>query len=283
MSVIWCHKPIGMTPAECCQKLKQSFYLSQKDSKLSSSEKADPGSLGTQKVGFAARLDPLAYGLLPILTADIGNVETAKLNQTDKTYKFKVIFGFRTDSYDILGIPTKNAIPSSSILKEMITNGEFEQTYPPFSSKTVSSTASLDGSNRKWKPCKIALWELAKNGALPEEMPTKIVKIYDSALLGQKVYTKDAILSKIKLRIGMINEKYDFRQAQIIKSWEKILGDQVFEKIYTASFIATVSSGTYIRSIGNNLGGVCYDICRVGCGNHQLDQDRYTKYEFGIL
>lgn len=271
MSVIWCHKPIGMTPAECCQKLK-----------LSSSKDIETGALGTQKVGFAARLDPLAYGLLPILISDKGNVETAKLNQADKIYKFKVIFGFRTDSYDILGIPTKNAIPSPSFLKEMITNGEFEQTYPPFSSKTVSFTASLDGSNRKWKPRKIALWELAKKGALPEEMPTKIVKIYDSALLGQKVYTKDVFLSKIKRRISMINEKYDFRQAQIVKSWEDILEEQTNE-IYTASFVVTVSSGTYIRSIGNNLGGVCYDICRVGCGDHRLDQSKYTKYDFGIL
>ena len=47
MNVIWVFKPIGWTPKDCVDKLKEIF----KDDKIS----------------FAGRLDPMAYGMLPII------------------------------------------------------------------------------------------------------------------------------------------------------------------------------------------------------------------------
>ncbi|MDQ3244755.1 MAG: tRNA pseudouridine(55) synthase TruB, partial [bacterium] len=54
------------------------------------------------KMTYAGRLDPMASGLLIILAGEeCKNKE--KYLRLDKEYNFEVLFGFATDTYDILG------------------------------------------------------------------------------------------------------------------------------------------------------------------------------------
>src|SRR3989338_4911372 len=58
------------------------------------------------KLTYAGRLDPMASGLLLLLAGEeIKNKE--KYLNLDKEYEFEILFGFQTDTYDILGKITK--------------------------------------------------------------------------------------------------------------------------------------------------------------------------------
>lgn len=105
-SIYYCNKPIGITPTECCQKLRIILNLTDK-----------------QKIGFACRLDPLAYGLMPVIIHDtsVKRIQDvySTFNGMDKTYTFKVILGYTTDTYDILGIPVQNTYDCIDISKTL--------------------------------------------------------------------------------------------------------------------------------------------------------------------
>ncbi|KKR79021.1 MAG: tRNA pseudouridine synthase B [Candidatus Nomurabacteria bacterium GW2011_GWA2_40_9] len=55
---------------------------------------------------YAGRLDPMASGLLIILAGEECKNKEKYLN-LDKEYEFEILFGFQTDTYDILGKITK--------------------------------------------------------------------------------------------------------------------------------------------------------------------------------
>ena len=60
-----------------------------------------------EKVAFAGRLDPLAFGKIRLLTGE--DIKKKDVEQShDKIYSYYVIHGFQTDTYDILGLITNN-------------------------------------------------------------------------------------------------------------------------------------------------------------------------------
>ena len=65
------------------------------------------------KMTYAGRLDPMASGLLVILAGEETKNKEKYLG-LDKEYEFEVLFGFSTDTYDILG-----KIQHSHILKNV--------------------------------------------------------------------------------------------------------------------------------------------------------------------
>ena len=86
----------------------------------------------------------------------------------DKIYEFKILFGFKTDTYDILGLIeniNNNEIQVNRIIeytKNLI--GKHEQYFPPYSSICVANKDNLR------KP----LWWWSKHKRLDEiEMPFK--------------------------------------------------------------------------------------------------------------
>ena len=241
-----------MTPAECCKKLKEK--------------------LGKQvKVGFACRLDPMAYGLLPIIVDGTSDTYD-KFNGCDKVYTFKLILGYSTTSYDILGVPTiiKDKPPFDLDTIRALE----EDTYPAYSSKSVT-----DPSTGK----KVCLWKLAKDGKiLPEtELPKRKIKIYDIHALKEKYLSPSKLLQKIERYISLLGPGHTFETDAIIGGWKEMLSEHPHE-IKIISLSAKVSSGTYIRSLGNKLGGVCYDICRVSAGGLAMDTKKY-ELEFTSL
>ena len=92
-------------------------------------------------LSYAGRLDPMAEGVLLCLVGAANQQRDAYL-ELGKTYVLDILFGFSTDTYDILGRVMEQG-EAPELTREKIQQGlnEFrgqsEQEYPPYSSKTV--------------------------------------------------------------------------------------------------------------------------------------------------
>lgn|SRR3989338_3039987 len=212
------------------------------------------------KMTYAGRLDPMAEGLLLILAGEeIAHKE--KYLALPKVYEFEVLFGFATDTYDILGkiVNSKRVDISKIRLKSLIRNnlkhftGIFNQKYPPYSSKT---------------------WMKARVGTL-EEAPDRKVHIYKIHFMKLKPVTSNILLKNIQRRIKKV--KGDFRQKEILKIWHKNLSQPSSKgsPCWIGSLSIKCGSGTYVRGIADSLGkrigipALAFSIKRIQIGKYK--------------
>lgn len=208
------------------------------------------------KYSFAGRLDPMARGKMIILEGDECKKQESYCNY-NKIYEFQILFGFSTDTYDILGLLKKyNIIDSLPNIKLDNYLGKKTQAYPPYSSIIVN---------------KQPLWWWSREGRLNEiTIPSKEVEIQKLEFL-EDIFIENnlVLLQQIENKIGMLdsNRHTDFRVDSILKKWREVLlhnnGIPIIKK-----YRASVTSGTYIRSlvhqIGKDLGlgAIAWDIHR---------------------
>jgi len=224
------YKKIGETPLACLDGLRQS----------------NP-KYENIKMTYAGRLDPMAEGELLVLIGEECQ-KKEKFLGLDKEYEFEVLFGLQTDTYDLLGLSHWGVRYSSDydvaghqekierFLKDIC--GKQMQTYPPFSSKTIAG-----------KP----LFELAKEGKLNErQLPEREIEIYETELLKSYWITKQDLRSEIFKRVSLVQG--DFRQEQILGTWEKILKKEKQEKFLISKIKIKCSGGTYVRGLVHLLG-----------------------------
>lgn len=198
-----------------------------------------------EKVAYAGRLDPLAYGKIIILTGNDIYKKDDYCNKS-KIYETWMIEGIMTDTYDIMGlISTPPTGPLAPI------GASYKQYYPPYSSIPIRH-----GDMRK------PLWYYTKNNiVIPEELlPYKQVTLYNSTKLDEKYISSNELLDIILDRISKVITG-DFRQDDIIKQWKQVLSTNSTYKISKWRF--EISSGGYIRYIANRNGNTCYDINRI--------------------
>lgn len=227
------------------------------------------------KMTYLGRLDPMAEGLLLVLagphsakaTRDKNTLRKEDFLALDKTYEFDVLWGFKTDTLDILGKVTEvNRMPleiekrMSKILEEI--KKKKVQKYPAYSSRTVGG-----------KP----LFEWARENKIEEiDIPERQIKIFniehiDTRLVISQQDILEEIIQKVNLVVG------DFRQEEIIQSWKESINPDA--KALISSFRADVSSGTYIRGLAETMGeilgnsGIAYVIKRTRVGEYKLDKD----------
>ena len=223
--VIVLNKKEGKTPLECLEAFRAKNKI---DKNI--------------KMTYAGRLDPMASGLLLVLLGE-ETKNKEKYLKLDKEYEFEILFGFSTDTYDLLGIPkVNNFLKNNSPLEfgNLIQNnlknftGKFTQKYPIYSSKTV-----------KGKP----LFRYARGGE-DVEIPTREVNVKNLKFIKLRKINNKKLLENIELRISKVNG--DFRQEVILKNWRKKLAKE--NTFYVGSFKIKCSSGTYVRGIANSLG-----------------------------
>ena len=220
------------------------------------------------KITYAGRLDPLAEGVL-ILLAGEAVYDKEKYLKLDKEYEAEILFGFSTDTYDILGLAKKNKtlkILSKDELSESLKTflGKIKMSFPPYSSYKI-----------KGKP----LFEWAREGRLEEiEVPEKEREVYEIKLIGLRKITGEKILVKINKKINKV--KGDFRQQGILNKWSEILEKEFHSDFQTVKLSIKCSSGTYIRSIAHNLGkgfgtgAVLLSLKRVRVGKFKVEKSR---------
>ncbi len=223
-NVITIYKKIGETPLACLERLRleQPAY---KDETLS----------------YIGRLDPMAEGAMLVLVGE-ENKERAKYLSLNKEYEFEVLFGFATDTQDLLGLVTINAEAhiGRGEVKEKIKAflGKRTQEYPAYSSKPVAS-----------KP--LHVW--AREGRLDEiEIPKKEIEIYEIKLLDFYTIEKGQLEKIIKERIALVQG--DFRQRDILARWQEVLAENNSASFLVAKIRVACSSGTYVRAIARELG-----------------------------
>lgn len=219
------------------------------------------------KMTYAGRLDPMASGLLLVLTGeDTKNKE--KYLVLEKEYEFDVLFGISTDTHDILGkiiSVVRQGLDKKELEKEIKYNiknflGETIQKYPMYSSKTV-----------KGKP----LFSYARAG---EQIDIPQKKIFIKKLKLEKIreISSKNLLKNVEKRIGKVAG--DFRQKEILKTWAKELLPFIENKnrLYIASFKIKCSSGAYVRGIAHSLGkkmktgALAFSIKRTKIGKYVL-------------
>jgi len=111
--------------------------------------------LGQRSVGHLGTLDPMASGVLPLVTGSYTRLAQFYLS-SEKTYEGTMRFGFSTDTYDAEGDPTSAPQQVSlnkgeiEVLAERF-RGIIEQTPPPFSAKKIKGVPAYKLA-RKQKP-----------------------------------------------------------------------------------------------------------------------------------
>jgi tRNA pseudouridine55 synthase len=260
--VIQLYKNRGETPLECLERFK----------------KDNPQYLN-DKMTYAGRLDPLAEGLLLVLVGEECKNKDKYLGM-DKTYEVDVLFGFATDTYDVLGKVTSGHCEDTEAIQKYLNTesgllrdarndlhnilksfvGRFSQKYPPFSSKTIKGKS---------------LFSLFKSGELKdEEIPEKEVEIKDIKIIGGRSMHKDDLEKYIIESIGLV--KGDFRQKEILRIWEKSLKETKQDNFMIVSLKVDCTSGTYMRSLANSIGekagipALALNIKRIRIGKYQI-------------
>lgn len=166
---------------------------------------------GIKQVGHAGTLDPMARGVLPVA---IGRAcRLLRFLQDDKVYLASVLFGVSTDTDDIEGrvLQSRFEYVAREAVEEALAgfSGEIEQLPPLYSAIHV-------GGKR--------LYELARKGEAPEQIPKRKVLIHKA-------------------------EPLDY-----VVSDAASFGISELEKVAVLSLRVHCSTGTYIRSIARDLG-----------------------------
>lgn len=255
--VLVLYKPQGVTPLQLIEKFRE-----------------DNPEYKDEKIGFAGRLDPLAHGVM-LLTIGEANKHREPLLSLNKTYKFSVLLGVETDTYDYLGIiksPTILEVPEDYKVKveDFIRrhSGKYTQPYPPFSSKTINGTP---------------LFKLAKRGRIKNyesrikggTWPVKEVEIFRFELYKDQT-VKTSEITEIILR-NLKKIKGFFRQNRIIRQWMKFFEENPNRMFKLLSFEIDCSSGTYVRSLAHELGqelgtgAIAFEINRTRVGDYIVE------------
>jgi tRNA pseudouridine55 synthase len=111
--------------------------------------------LQQRSVGHLGTLDPLATGVLPLVTGSLTRLAQFYI-ASEKTYEGVIRFGFATNTYDADGEPlgeVSRATPGLDSLQKLAAEflGHIEQVPPPFSAKKIHGIPAYKLA-RKEKP-----------------------------------------------------------------------------------------------------------------------------------
>lgn len=192
---------------------------------------------------YAGRLDPMAEGVLLLLTGEECKMKDQYLG-LDKTYRAEFLLGVSTDTGDILGlvqdVQSAAVLPvySWDLLVRTANSLKGQQTLP------IPAYASVPVNG---KP----LFQWAREGRIDSvHIPTREMHIMSVSQISVSSIQSQDMLVDIKNRVARVAG--DFRQEDILACWHKMLSkDMNYRRI---SLTLHVSSGTYIRSLAEEFG-----------------------------
>jgi tRNA pseudouridine55 synthase len=177
------YKPKGFTSFDVVAKARKQLHI--------------------KKVGHAGTLDPLAKGMLIILTEKDTKKQNTFMNM-DKEYEAEIGFGIYSETYDLEFLPRFTKKITLKSIKENINNilksfiGTQKQVVP------IYSAVSVKGQR---------LYKLARKGKTVENIPSKEITIYDIELIDQFETTLQTNLGKrivpaIKIKVKCSSGTY---------------------------------------------------------------------------
>ena len=243
------YKKQGETPLQCLDRLRV--------------ERPEFASL---TLSYAGRLDPMASGLLLVLVGEEANRNRKEYLHLPKSYEVEVLFGFSTDTFDVLGKVTDfkeyDAENTKQKVEEVIQDvSNFERMeYPPYSSKPVEGKS---------------LFQWAREGLINTiSIPKQKGKIDSISLIDAVFETPDMLKSEITNLISRVSG--DFRQQEIVSDWNASFEKSVSKEYLILKFSIECQSGTYMRSFADKLGkivgvpAIAFSILRTRVGEYLL-------------
>ncbi len=250
------YKQRGETPLECIQRFARG----------------NPELKG-QKMTYMGRLDPLAEGVLLMASGEDVKRKEEFLG-LDKEYDFVSLFGFATDTYDVMGKimrveKVKNINEMDLIKIAKIYEGERDQEYPKYSSKMIAKR-KLEGD------------PLGQGQFKGHPLEKKKITIHKLQFHKLETLNNKELFGRLLMDISKV--KGDFRQHEILTLWKQILFGSGSPPLVVrrglggviGKFSAHVSSGTYIRSLVNDMGNT------LGCGATTLSIKRTRAGNYKI-
>jgi tRNA pseudouridine55 synthase len=217
------------------------------------------------KMTYAGRLDPMAEGLLLVLSGE-KNKERDAYTGLDKDYEFEFMLGVDTDTHDVLGKVASSSdkkATESGIQKALAKYiGTFKQKYPAYSSKVVNG---------------IPLFDYARRGKIESIVrPEHEVTVMKLELIGSRAVSKEDLWANIETVVKAVDG--DFRQKEILNGWHEFFNasDKTEFTIYKAK--VSCGSGFYVRQLvydlGKDLGtgAVTISILRTRVGDYLLEE-----------
>ncbi|MCL6698223.1 tRNA pseudouridine(55) synthase TruB [Sphingomonas sp. NSE70-1] len=173
------------------------------------------------KVGHGGTLDPLASGILPIALGEATKLAGRMLDAT-KSYDFTIRFGEETDTLDLEGkvIATSDVHPSQDEVDAILPRftGPIEQVPPAFSALKV------DGE-----------------------------RAYDLARAGKEVELKSRSVTVHSLSTCRPSEGWGPCQVEKTEPYDMDASLRWHDGLREITLSATVSKGTYIRSLARDI------------------------------
>jgi tRNA pseudouridine55 synthase len=216
--------------------------------------------LGQRSVGHLGTLDPLATGVLLLVTGSFTRLAQF-YTTSEKSYEGVIRFGFATTTYDADGDPvvtdpwsSRSNLPSSR-RQQVFSEGEDLRSGEPVPSERTEPTLGFPRPRLNLPE----LQRLAADfvGGIEQTPPPFSAK----KIQGVPAY-----------KLARQKKEVDLKPVQVeIKEFvvTSVEGD-------CAHFRARVSSGTYMRSVAHDLGR------RLGCGAHLASLRRTAVAEFVI-
>lgn len=242
MAIISLYKPLGWTPLQSLDALRET-----------------QPELADVPMTYTGRLDPMAEGLIVVLTGD-DRYRKPEFQKLPKTYEAEIVFGLSSDTHDALGLMHVGGATDQNSIADAIGHlvGTHTLPFPAYSAYRI-----------KGKP--LHYW--AQTGRLNEvEIPMKemgVLSVRDVVIEERSFGEVQAeALRKIALVQGT------FRQEQIIDSWNSI--ESISEPLLVAKCTIEVTSGTYIRSLAHMLGE------QLGCGGLLFALKRTTVGDYDL-
>ena len=242
------YKDSGLTPLQFINNIKKEYI--------------------DKKICYTARLDPMARGIIPILFGEECKYMD-KFTNLSKLYEVKVLFGFRTDSDDSLGI-LENYNFNNHESKYDIEKYKSHFTYNENNENNENNYLSIKQKFHHFSTK--ALLSRSKNDFEEKYHDVKFFKskIIDSGELDYK----DWCIECIEI-INKVDKTKNFRQQEIIDQWKNLDDTNNIDsntntkiKIQYITLELNVGSGffvrQYIRDISDKIGIplMCYDIHR---------------------
>jgi tRNA pseudouridine55 synthase len=199
--------------------------------------------LAAEPMVYAGRLDPMAEGVLLVLTGDDRHALPEHLDH-DKDYVARFCFGVRSDTYDALG---------------RLTGG-----CPTDVASCAAWVATLAGTHTlplpAWSAYKVRgkpLHAWAAAGRLAEiEVPRRGMEVRSARVLDAGVAEAAAVAAEVAVRVAKV--RGTFRQGEVLADWAALAergGARVWVEV-----ALTVDAGVYVRALAEAAGQA------LGCG-----------------
>ena len=217
------------------------------------------------KLSYAGRLDPMATGLVVVLHGSLLSRQE-EFWHLPKAYDVSVVLGLVTDTYDMLGLPTRvisaQGTPSAELILSTASALVGKHTLPV----PLYSSHRVDG-----RP----LFQWAREGRADIETPVRVMAVAEVSVHDIERITPVELHDRVRTGVHLV--RGDFRQNDILAGWEETLASFGDEELTVVRLSVSCNAGTYIRSLAHVMGkrlgtgGTLLELRRVRVGRWHVD------------